>query len=363
MSSWRKSVAGFLLVTLSSPSFAVVTIEHQAIDCIVRNTHARVEARYAPETVVQKRVYFRASGTDDFYWVELAGDPGGTLAAFLPKPHPTTESIEYYLQGEVSSTDRAQTDHFSPVVSTMTYCQNEAKNFRQPADNEQVSIVLGLIRWGQAAVPEGFLPTNIASVVLADGTTASISEAMKAGGTQQSASGQSASASSGAGGGMSTWAIVGGALGAAGLAVAVGGGGGGGDDSGGNGGPPPGPTLPASCAGVTEANFYDKCGNVTPSTSSSIIYYTRIRSNSCECFTIDTSSPDPSNWVRSAVSSCNFDFSSARLAFSGCGFNQSGAVTSCGSTQAPGGSFNLFTAFASSFWVGVAAEACPGIWN
>ena len=107
MSSWRKSVAGFLLVTLSSPSFAVVTIEHQAIDCFVRNTHARVEARYAPETVVQKRVYFRASGTDDFYWVELAGDPGATPAAFLPKPHPTTESIEYYLQGEVSATDRA----------------------------------------------------------------------------------------------------------------------------------------------------------------------------------------------------------------------------------------------------------------
>ena len=219
MSLWRKWVAGFLLVAMASPSWAVVTIEHQAIDCIVRNTHAKVEARYTPEAVTKKRVYFRAPGTEDFYWVELAGAQSETPAAFLPKPHPTTESIEYYVQGEVSATDRAQTEHFAPVVSTMTFCQNEAKNFRQPADNEQVSIVLGLIRWGQAAVPEGFLPSNIASVVLADGTTASISEAMKAGGTQE---GASSSAGAGSGGSHALlWTGVGLAA-AGGVAVAVG---------------------------------------------------------------------------------------------------------------------------------------------
>ena len=227
MSSWRKSIATLILALLVTPSGAVVTIEHQPIDCIVRNTHAKVEARYTPEAVTKKRVFFRAPGTEDFYWVELAGAQAGAAAGFLPKPHPTTASIEYYVEGAVSDTDRGETERFAPVVSTMTFCQNEAKNFRQPADNEKVSIVLGLVRWGQAAVPQGFLPSNIVSVVLPNGVTTSLTQAMKAAGTQPGAAGQAASAGAGSSsaGGLSTWAIVGGAAGAAGIAVAVGGGG------------------------------------------------------------------------------------------------------------------------------------------
>ena len=322
MSLWRKWVAGFLLVAMASPSWAVVTIEHQAIDCIVRNTHAKVEARYTPEAVTKKRVYFRAPGTEDFYWVELAGAQSETPAAFLPKPHPTTESIEYYVQGEVSATDRAQTEHFAPVVSTMTFCQNEAKNFRQPADNEQVSIVLGLVRWGQAAVPEGFLPSNIASVVLADGTTASISEAMKAGGTQQSAAGQSGSASSGSGGGISTWAIVGGALGAAGLAVAVGGGGG---DSDNGGGIPPPPTLPSSCTGYTEATFRGKCGGAERRATSYPVAFLDLRAAGCNCIYHESA-----NSLPGPIENCSFSLSGATLSFSGCRMSYSQNLTECG---------------------------------
>jgi hypothetical protein len=226
-----QGIAGATALAVLTPSGVAQTpagsIQHQPLSCIVRDTHALVEAGYP--TSKEGRVYFRAAGTEEFYWVPFQRKPGTALSSsLLPKPHPTTEKIEYYVaagdplppakgkKGDQSirvPLNEEKTASYTPIVSTMTYCENKALTVKQAPDTEKVSIALGLTRWGQSAVPQGFMKAGISSVILPNGVTTSLAAALKAGGTT--------SAAAGGGGGMSTLAIVGASVAVAGGAAAA----------------------------------------------------------------------------------------------------------------------------------------------
>lgn len=203
----RTAVATTVAVLLALPVSATdLSVSHVPIKCIPRDTHAKIEATVAPDDKVQSsRVYFRAKDAgDDWYWIEMPSAPGKPRNTFLPKPLPTTEGIDYNLGNKPVDATEAKTETWSPIVSTVTYCKDQGLTYTESVDTDKIALVIGLVKWGQSAVPSGFLPTGITNVVLPNGQVLTMQQAMQPGattpaGAAAAASGSSTAAAAGAG--------------------------------------------------------------------------------------------------------------------------------------------------------------------
>lgn len=86
----HRSVAGVLLVALSTQPLLAGTIVPGELPCIPAGEHAAVTARVDPplEEGESVRVYFRrlSQEVEDFYWVEMTPDEPGNFWAVLPLP-------------------------------------------------------------------------------------------------------------------------------------------------------------------------------------------------------------------------------------------------------------------------------------
>jgi hypothetical protein len=86
-----------------APAPASLAIEHQAPGCVAAGKYSRVAACFKPQAALARaRVYFRAGGTADWFYVEMSGPPP-CLQGVLPRPKKGLERIEYY----VAATDRS----------------------------------------------------------------------------------------------------------------------------------------------------------------------------------------------------------------------------------------------------------------
>ncbi len=155
-------------------------IEHQELECLVRDMFPIVDADISPGDEVQtSRVYFRSDKYPDFYYVEMvAKNPTiDDFRAVLPKPGAETERIYYYLEAIDSNFDSLQTPEFDPAVLDVEDCDVDPAAMYNGADPE---IVIGATTGGAAAIPPGFQALGITGFVSSIGVLTTVGGAAAA---------------------------------------------------------------------------------------------------------------------------------------------------------------------------------------
>jgi hypothetical protein len=227
MSSWRRTIAlltALLFFATGSPLAArtqlvttpgpesPIDISHDPLACMTPVVAPEVDAGVTPEQDYDRGyVYFRAAGTEDYYYAKMDGPPT-TLAAILPRPLPETRAVDYFLRAyDVSQASRRKGDWTPPVVPG-TSCKSKGVVVG-PAG---AGLTIGLTREGQDPYPKGFNRKDIVKVILVSGAVVTIAEALKAARVGGASSGGGAG-----GGGISTGAAIAGGAALAGGAIAV----------------------------------------------------------------------------------------------------------------------------------------------
>ncbi len=213
-----------------------LSIAHDPLKCLSIETRALVDARVLPgKEMEQSFVYFRAAGTEDFYFVVMRPRAPEDVVAELPRPLPGITGIDYFVQALDHESYPKRTPGYAPPVTEGTVCRDERSSTPPligPATPKE-GLTIGLTREGQAPVPPGFNKDDVAKVILVTGAVVALSVAL-ASGTGAAGAGAATKAAAAAAvksGGLSTGAIVGIGAGvaAAGVAVAAASGGGGND--------------------------------------------------------------------------------------------------------------------------------------
>ncbi|MEO8192012.1 MAG: hypothetical protein ABI682_16895 [Acidobacteriota bacterium] len=228
---WRQSAALLTAAALlfagveASPLGAAtavspVDISHDPLKCVNTDYAPKVDAAVAPGKDLDKGyVYFKAAGTEDFYYAVMKGAPEN-LEGVLPRPMPETRAIDYKIRATDVRELAKEVGEFTPPVVPGNACKVKGAPAGVPVGKEGAGLTIGLTRDGQAPVPPGFNRRDIAFIILFGGATVTLAAALKPGGTTSASSaGASGSAGAGAGAagksgsGMSTGLAVG--LGAA----------------------------------------------------------------------------------------------------------------------------------------------------
>jgi hypothetical protein len=82
----RALVALAAAALATPPLEAALTVQHQAVGCVLAERHPRLDARFDPEAeVAGARVFFRAAGTPHWYSVAMVAQ-AGLWSGTLPKP-------------------------------------------------------------------------------------------------------------------------------------------------------------------------------------------------------------------------------------------------------------------------------------
>lgn len=206
----RKAAAG------ESPR---LSIAHDPLKCLSTEARPLVDARVLPgKELDQGFVYFRATGTEDFYYVLMRPRAPEDLVGELPRPLPGISGIDYYLQALDLASLPKTTPAYAPPVTDRTVCQDErtATAVVTPASPRE-GLTVGLTRAGQEPVPPGFNRDDIAKVILVTGAVVSLSSALSSG------TGAAAGAAATKAGGLSAGAVfgIGAGVVVAGVAVAA----------------------------------------------------------------------------------------------------------------------------------------------
>jgi hypothetical protein len=144
-----------------------LTIEHRAPGCLAAGRHARLAACFRPEAALARaRLYFRAGGTRDWFYVDMSGTPP-CLEGVLPRPKKSVKQVEYY----VAAIDRASAESRTPehVLPVTDDGQCPAGPVAPVAD--AASAVIGS---ASGAAPAGFVTGGGLSPLLIAGGAAVI---------------------------------------------------------------------------------------------------------------------------------------------------------------------------------------------
>lgn len=192
-------------------------IAHDPLRCVQASEFPRVGAGVTSTVGVRgARVYFKAHGQTDWYYVDMRVLEGARYLALLPRPLPETKQLDYYVHALDAQVQMAQTDTYDPEV-TRGQC---ALRKKLPLWKGPIEILLHGTRELQAPIPPGFSSQGIVGFVTPAGQTIT-GAALPGGGAPvaPAASGGSATALA-AGGGISATMIVVGATLAGGAGVA-----------------------------------------------------------------------------------------------------------------------------------------------
>lgn len=168
---------------------SLLKIAHNDLPCVTTEVAPELEASVMPAPEFEKGyVYFRAAGTEDFYYAPMKGQPDN-LAGMLPRPLPETKAIDYNIKATDVTDLSTKTRDYSPFVVPGSACK-----VKGPAVGpEGAGLTIGLTRQGQNPVPPGFNKKDIKFVILFSGAVVTLAAAMK---------------SAGGGGGVSTGVLV-----------------------------------------------------------------------------------------------------------------------------------------------------------
>jgi hypothetical protein len=155
-------------------------------------------------------VYFRAAGTEDFYYTPMKGVPQN-LEGVLPRPLPEIKAIDYKVRARDVESLNAETKEYTPPVVPGNACKSKG----MAVGKDGAGLTVGLTREGQNPVPPGFNRRDIKFVILFSGATVAVAQAL------QGTSGATTSTAAKAGGGGGKTALIVGGVVAAGAAAAI----------------------------------------------------------------------------------------------------------------------------------------------
>ena len=181
-----------------------IDILHEPLVCVNTDFAPKVDAEVRPGPDYEKGyVYFRAAGTEDFYYAVMKGTPD-RLDAVLPRPLPETKAIDYNLKAYDTNELTAKKGDYTPPVVPGNTCPVKGVAV-DPQKGAELTI--GLTREGQDPVPRGFRKEDIKFVILFGGAVVTLAAALKGAAPKSS--------------GLSTGTIVAGGVVAAGAAVGI----------------------------------------------------------------------------------------------------------------------------------------------
>ena len=161
-----------LTVSLPVTASESLVIQHQPVRCLVAGKYPRLDACFDPSArVARARVYFRAEGVGDWYFVEMKAE-APCFRGILPRPKKSLKHVAYYVVVTDQEFAEARTEEYAPVVvpNEASCSEGLVAPFLTSA-----SVVLG----GAAAVPAGFVGGGILAGV---GTAAVVAGAAVVGG-------------------------------------------------------------------------------------------------------------------------------------------------------------------------------------
>jgi hypothetical protein len=228
--SWRRATAlatALALLLAASPELASarqaaprgpnrpsakIDLKHDPpLSCVTTDFAPKVDASVSPGPQYEKGyVYFRAAGTEDYYYAVMKGAPE-QLDAVLPRPLPETKAIDYHLRAYDHDEASVQKGEFTPPVVSGNACRVKGVAVDP---KKGAGLTIGLTREGQSPAPPGFRKEDIAFVILFSGAIVSFAAAMKS-------AGAGAAGGAAGGAGLSTGALVVGGVVVAGAAVGV----------------------------------------------------------------------------------------------------------------------------------------------
>src|SRR5262249_49547089 len=147
---------------------AKIDIQHDELKCVTTEFAPKVDAAVSPGREYDKGyVFFRAAGTEDFYYAVMKGQPE-QLDAVLPRPLPETKAIDYNLKAyDVDEAVRQKGTYTPPVVPGNT-CPTKDRGVAVDP-KKGAGLTIGLTREGQNPAPPGFRKEDIAFVILFGG--------------------------------------------------------------------------------------------------------------------------------------------------------------------------------------------------
>ncbi|HYN43946.1 MAG TPA: PKD domain-containing protein, partial [Thermoanaerobaculia bacterium] len=192
-------------------------IAHDPLKCLSTEARPLVDARVLPaKEMDQGFVYFRAIGTEDFYYVLMKPRAQEDFMGELPRPMPGIRGIDYFVQALDRESLPKKTPEYAPPVTDRTVCRDERTvTAVVTVTAPREGLTIGLTKSGQNPVPSGFNKDDIAKVILVTGAVVSLASALSSG------TGAAAGATAAASGGLSTGAIIGISAGVAALGVGV----------------------------------------------------------------------------------------------------------------------------------------------
>ena len=148
-------------------SASETTIAHNGVSCVVAERFVRIQAGVTPDDrVAGARVFFRASRTSHWYFVDMAPQ-AGSFWGVLPKPKKQITNLDYYIEVTDRDLGVARTAEFSPtVVSGPEGCGRDAV----VAGTVASALVRVGAALGASAAPAGFSSSGV--VLLGTGATA-----------------------------------------------------------------------------------------------------------------------------------------------------------------------------------------------
>jgi hypothetical protein len=199
---------------------SVLQIRHDPLVCVTTEFAPLVDAQVEPGPQLERGyVYFKAAGTEDFYYTVMRG-PSDGLEAALPRPLPETKAIDYKLRARDVVALISEKGEYAPPVVPGRACKTKGMTVPEGGAN----LTIGLTREGQNPVPPGFNKKDIGFVILFGGATVTLAQAL--GGTASGAStsatttGQGGTTAKAGGSNKGVW-IAAGVVVAAGAAVAI----------------------------------------------------------------------------------------------------------------------------------------------
>ena len=171
-------IARFLFVPLFAASAAPAQVEtgaspsfdHHKLTCMSTDEFPVVEAVFDPaeaRSLRKAQVYFKATRTDAWYFVEMEREEETQLRAILPKPLAETNRVQYYLFFLSGSFGTSQSEEYSVQVSE-TACG------AIPETTSSVSLTLRATVANQPPVPPGFQSQGITGLVTTAGNTVAV---------------------------------------------------------------------------------------------------------------------------------------------------------------------------------------------
>ena len=110
------AAAGGQLPSLPSAPATSTEIIHDPIGCLVAGQFPLIDANINPAaSVARARVYFKAAGSDDWYYVEMTPAEAGFVGK-LPRPKIEASPITYYVQATTTEFGENKTPEIEAIV-------------------------------------------------------------------------------------------------------------------------------------------------------------------------------------------------------------------------------------------------------